>query len=90
MESRSSIYVEITLRNLKLRTMCKLKFMSMLQVTLPTGRCGKHAVEEKHMGTPHYEPNSTCPVHGLTLHQLTACLEQSLRHSHFLDSTTWK
>jgi len=44
----------------------------MLQVTLPTERCSKHAVEENHMDTPNYEPNSTCPVHSLTLHQLPA------------------
>jgi len=44
----------------------------MLQVTLSTGRCSKHAVEENHMDTPNYEPNSTCPVHSLTLHQLPA------------------
>jgi hypothetical protein len=44
----------------------------MLQVTLPTARCNKHAVEENHMDTPNYEPNSICPVHSLTLHQLPA------------------
>jgi hypothetical protein len=53
--------------------MCKWKFWFMLQVTLPTVSCSKHAVEENHMETPNYEPNSTCPVHSLTLYQLPAC-----------------
>jgi hypothetical protein len=44
----------------------------MLRVTLSTGRCSKHAVEENHMNTPNYESNSTCPVHSLTLNQLPA------------------
>jgi len=62
----------------------------MLQVTLPTERCSKHAVEENDMDTPNYEPNSTCPVHSHS--HYTNCLPgaQSHIHSHFLGSTRWK